>query len=324
MDRTWMRGVATAGMAWTALVGLAAAQNTNRNAAPQPATTAPQPARGAQATGHPVGANQDLPGPIDNLQDLEDAGKMLFKLADTNNDGQISQKEAIDAGDLLVGGFFFRADQNGDGTLTKEEAQQARDSLLQQKPLLRFVMQRVKSDTKAKTNTGNSNTSANHPLRGVANLLDTNNDKKLEATELRQAVQTAVQGIYAAADTNRDGQLSPTEINAGIIGAARAASDATFQAADTDHNGQLSRDEYDKAIVEPANTIFAIIDANNDGQLSQDELKSARRLVAGQLRMLRVPEPPNSARNLINSGAKPDQVAPVPAIGNQNRAANPQ
>ena len=43
---------------------------------------------------------------------------MLFKLADTNNDGQISQKEATDAGNLLVGGFFFRADANGDGTLT--------------------------------------------------------------------------------------------------------------------------------------------------------------------------------------------------------------
>ena len=43
---------------------------------------------------------------------------MLFKLADTNNDNRISQKEAVDAGNLLAGGFFFRADANGDGTVT--------------------------------------------------------------------------------------------------------------------------------------------------------------------------------------------------------------
>jgi len=64
----------------------------------------------------------DVPGPIDSLADVQDTAKMLFKLADTNNDGQISQKEAVDAGNLLVGGFFFRADANGDGTLTPEEA----------------------------------------------------------------------------------------------------------------------------------------------------------------------------------------------------------
>ena len=50
-----------------------------------------------------------LPGPIDSLGDLQDTGKMLFKLADTNNDNRISQKEAVDAGNLLAGGFFFRA-----------------------------------------------------------------------------------------------------------------------------------------------------------------------------------------------------------------------
>jgi len=32
-------------------------------------------------------AKKDLPGPIDSLQDLQDSGKMLFKLADENNDG---------------------------------------------------------------------------------------------------------------------------------------------------------------------------------------------------------------------------------------------
>jgi Ca2+-binding EF-hand superfamily protein len=324
MDRTWIRGIATAGMAWAALAVLAFGQNPTRNAAPppanvnqvqQPAQAAQQPVQGAQATGQPVGANTDLLGPIDNLQDLQDAGKMLYKMADTNNDGQISQKEAIDAGNLMVGGFFFRADQNGDGTVSKEEAQQARDALLQQKPMLKFIVQRIKAEKSGKGNNANSATNSSRPNRGLMGLLDTNNDEKIEASELRQAVQTGVQGLFAAADTNRDNQLSPSEINAAMIGAARAAADAAFQTADTDHNGQLSREEYDKAIVDQANVLFAIVDANNDGQLSQDEIKSARKVVVAQLRMLRVPEPANSLRNLINTGRTPDQVAPVPVIG---------
>ena len=73
------------------------------------------------ATG--VRAEDKAPSGIDSVQDLQDFGKFLFKLADTNNDNRISQKEAVDAGNLLVGGFFFRADANGDGTVTSQEAQ---------------------------------------------------------------------------------------------------------------------------------------------------------------------------------------------------------
>ncbi len=92
-------------------------------------------------------------GPIENVTDLQQTAKMLFKLADANNDGQISQKEAVDAGNLLVGGFFFRADANGDGVLTKEEATQARDALFAQQPLLKFVLERAKSPKAVQANT---------------------------------------------------------------------------------------------------------------------------------------------------------------------------
>jgi len=256
---------------------------------------------------HPRG---DLPGPIDNLNDLEQTGRMMFKMADTNNDGMISQKEAIDAGNLMVGGFFFRADKNGDGVLSQEEAKEAREALFQQQPLLRYMVERSKAELKAEK----GNDAATNPAKAVGNLLDTNNDKQIQASEVRQAVQSSVQGLFAVADTNRDNQLSPTEINAAIIGAARTAAQAMFQQADADHNGSLSRAEFDKAIVEPANMLFAIVDANNDGQLSQQEVDSARRLVANQVKHLMVPEPANSARNLIRTGVSPDQVAPVPNV----------
>ena len=288
--RSWMM----AGFALAAASGLATAQAPSRAPAP------------AQATDRPTG---ELPAPLDNLKDLEQAGRMLFKMADTNNDGLISQKEAIDAGNLLVGGFFFRADLNGDGVLSQDEAKQARESLFKQQPLLRYIVERGKAAAKAEKG---GNDAGTDPAKAIGSLLDTNNDKQIQATEVRQAVQTAVQGFYAFADTNRDNQLSPTEVNAAIIGAARTAAQAMFQQADADHDGTLSRAEFDRAIVEPANLAFAILDADNDGKLSPQEAQQARQVVMTQLRMLIVPEPANSARNLLRTGVQPDQIAPVP------------
>lgn len=295
---TWKRTMMTAGLALATASGIARAQ--------APAQPAPGSAQAANAADRPAG---DLPGPIDSLEDVQDTGRMVFKVADTNNDGQISQKEATDAGNLLVGGFFFRADQNGDGVLSQDEAKQAREALFAQQPLLRYVIQKGQFQARQ---TGNN--AAADPAASIGNLLDSNNDKQLQASEVRTAVQTGVQGLYAVADTNRDGQMSPTEINAAIIGAARTAAQAAFQQADADRNGSLSHDEFNKAITEPANMVFAIFDGNNDGQISQQESEQARRIIAGQLRNLMVPEPGNSARNLMRSGASPDQVAPVPSI----------
>jgi Ca2+-binding EF-hand superfamily protein len=268
---------------------------------------------------------KDLPGPIDSLQDLQDTGKMLFKLADENNDGQISQKEATDTGNLLVGGFFFRADANGDGTLSKQELQQARDEVLAQKPVLRVLLMRA--NTNRANNAGNAPGQPTSSIRsagqGVMSLLDSNNDGQIQAAELRQMVQTSVQSLYAAADTNRDGQLSPSEVNAAVVGAARAAAQASFQKADTDGNGQLSQAEYDKAIIQPANAVFHMLDANGDNQISQQEAQSAQRFILNQIRMLNTPEPANSPRNLLQSGRTPGEVAPVPNFNTGARPAQP-
>ncbi len=255
-----------------------------------------------------AGGPGDGPGPIDSLSDLQDTGKMLFKLADENNDGQISQKEAVDAGNLLVGGFFFRADANGDGVLSKDEARQARDSFLAQHPMMRIFMEKNQA---AAATPGSPAANAQQAFEA---LVDVNHDGNLQASEVRQAVQTGVTALFATADTNRDGLLSPTEVNAALIGVANAAAQAAFAAADMDRNGQISQAEFDKAIVEPANAIFRAMDANNDGQISPQEAQQARQAVIQQVRQLRVPEPANSARNLINTGANPASVAPVPNI----------
>ena len=62
------------------------------------------------------------------------------------------------------------------------------------------------------------------------------------------------------------------------------------------------------------------MDANNDGQISPQEAQQARQAVMQQVRQLRVPEPANSARNLINSGQNPASVAPTPTFGNPSSA----
>jgi len=253
----------------------------------------------------------DLPGPIDSLKDLQDSGKMLFKMADQNNDGQISQREAVDAGNLLVGGFFFRADTSGDGTLSKEEFHQARDAFLAQRPILKAVIERAK---RQKTN--GETTGTPDIAQGIFALVDSSGDGQIQSAELRQLVQSAIQSLYATADTNRDGQLNPSEVNAAAIGAGRAVAQALFDTADTDHSGRLSEAEYDKAIMVPAHIVFKALDADNDGQVSQQEAQKAQRIIAVQLRMLRVPEPPNSPRKLLQSGAKPEEVTPVPDFKN--------
>jgi Ca2+-binding EF-hand superfamily protein len=253
----------------------------------------------------------DIPGPIDSLQDVQDTGRMVFKMADTNNDGQISQQEAVEAANGVVGGFFFRADKDGNGTLTKDEARAARESFLASKPWLRYAVETAKA-TRAREGQANADTQAQNPLRGLATAFDTNNDKQLSATEVRQAVQTGVQTVFATADTNRDGQLSPAEVNAGIAGFGRQLAQASFQQADKDNDGQISEQEFIQAIEQPAKVAFNIADLNHDGKISQQEAQTARQVLMSKIRSLNLPEPANSPRHRLNS-ALGSQTAPAPA-----------
>jgi len=260
----------------------------------------------------------DVPGPIDSLADVQDTAKMLFKLADTNNDGQISQKEAVDAGNLLVGGFFFRADANGDGTLTPEEARAAKESLLSQQPLLRYVLQKSKPNN-ANGNqigtTGQPNSGVQNPIQMITTMLDSNRDQKIEAPELRQAVQTGVQTLFTVADANQDGQLSPAELNQAVNEAAKTAVQMAFQTADMDHNGALSMAEFDKALTEPAHAVFRVLDGNNDNQISLQELQRAQQIITDQIDRLRVPEPTNSIRHQIQNGTTTGIGQPATGLG---------
>ena len=258
--------------------------------------------------------DKDLPGPIHSIEDLQDVGKLLFKLADTNNDNLISQKEAIDAGNLLAGGFFFRADTNGDGVVTPDEARAAREALFNQRPLLKFIFQRGEAAINEQGGAG----AVKEEKMNLMNVLDTNHDRNLSAFELRQAVQTSVQSLFLTADRNGDGQLDPAEVNEAIVDMGRTAVQMGFNAADTDKNGAVSQAEFDKAIVNPAHVLFKIFDANNDGQISPDEMRSGMQILVRELRSMQVPEAPNSLSHQIHhenqaqSTTAPAVIAPRP------------
>jgi len=252
---------------------------------------------------------QDLPSPMDAIRLIQNVGRTMFLAADVNHDGLLSQKEAIDANNTLVGGFFFQADRDGNGAVTQEEARAVQDAYLSQNPWARYIVETIRAQQKNPQN-------SNQPdlIQSFSALLDSNNDKQIQATEVRELVQTTTQSIFAAADTNRDGQMSPSEINAAIAGGARSLAQFAFQQADTDNNGSLSRAEYDKSIVEPANVVFQILDLDHNGQISQQEAQQNERVLISQLRMLQLPEPANSPTNLIESGKLPSEVAPVPSF----------
>lgn len=247
--------------------------------------------------------------PMDAIENLENVGKMLFKLADTNNDNMISQQEATDAGNLMVGGFFFRADVNGDGKVTKEEGKAARESLFTQRPLFRFIFERAKSEIDQEA------ARSKQPVPKLVDLLDGNHDSDVTATELRQAVASGVQTLFITADANRDQQLEPAEFNKAVVEIGRTAAQATFNAADKDSNGAISRNEFDQAIVGPAHVVFGILDANKDNQLSAEEMRNGGKILIRELQGLLVPEAPNSLSNLIEQSQRSaaSTVRPAPA-----------
>ncbi len=290
------------------------------------AAMAQQAAPNADANTPGVGAGQpvvNLPGPIDSPQDVLESARMAFVLADANGDGQISQKEANDAANLLVGGLFFRADADGDGKVTKEEANTAREEALRRQPVLRFVLDRA-SRNNAPEGAANAaqGTNPQQAAQALASMLDANNDGSLQANEVRQVVQTGVQTLFTAADTNRDGQLSPSELNAAMYGAVEAGLQAAFQAADQDKSGSLNKEEFSQAIVQPSYTVFDILDRDLDGQLTPRELNQAARIAAQQIEKMTVDVPANSPVNVIGSGRAP-QGTDITLPGQPAQAAQP-
>jgi len=302
MVKIWTRGLMATGLGLTVFACGAHAQVAERPA--RPATPAPATGNPNQNQGQARNAGNaaDLPGPIDNPKDVQDTLKMAFMVADANHDGQISKKEAADAGNLVVGGLFFRADANGDGKVTQEEARAVREELMRQNPMLRVLVQ------EARQQKGGQQQQGTNPTAALANLLDTNNDNALQASEVRQAVSAGVDGLYTMADTNRDGQLTPAELNAAVVGMARAMAQAAFRMADTDNNGQISQAEFDKAILEPAHVVFGAVDTNNDGQISPQEAQAAQQMLMSQMQ-LAIPNA-NGAR-----GPVPNINLPTPAGG---------
>jgi hypothetical protein len=132
--------------------------------------------------------------PLEAIRNMQNTGRMIFMMADVNHDGQVSLQEAIDANNLMVGGFFFEADADGNGVVTQEESKRITDRYLNQNPWMRYVVDSLRAQAKQK-NAQNSNS---NPFLSLTAVLDTNNDRQVQASELRQLVQTVTQSFFAA------------------------------------------------------------------------------------------------------------------------------
>ena len=245
----------------------------------------------------------DIPGPIDSIQDLQDTAKMLFKMADTNNDGQISQKEATDAGNLLVGGFFFRADANGDGTLSPEEARAAREQLFRQQPLLRYVLEKAKPQ-----NAGDAAAGDGRPRRrpggpdhrrqpGPGDRQPARHQPRPQDRGLRAAPGGAAGRADPLPGRGRQpgrpaqpGRAESGRRRGGADGGAGRLPDRRHRPQRRDQHGRVRQG----ARPSPAHAAFRVLDANNDGQISLDELQRAQQIIADQIRRLQVARAPNS------------------------------
>jgi len=306
MMRNWIRALTLAGLGLTVAVGGALAQDRDSDRDRDSERSERDSGRsdrdidrdrsdrdGERGRRGMERAGGDLPGPIDNPRDLQDTARMLFTMADTNHDGEISKREATNAGNRVVGGFFFEADANGDGTLTQEEARDVRQQFMNRQPIVRLLIQEARRQR-------SGNDSQPNPFQGLASLVDANNDQKIQASEVRRTVQSAVDGLYTEADTNRDGQLSAGEVNAAALGMVRAAGGAAFRNADKDGNGSVSREEFEQALVEPARVFFGAVDTDNDDQISEEEARRAQNYIMRRASRLR--------------GPRGDDDAPVPSF----------
>ena len=240
------------------------------------------------------------------MPEVQILGKLAFKMFDENGDNKISQQEATDAGNLFVGGFFFSADTNGDGALSEEEMKKARDAFLKARPWVKYAVEAAEA---IQTRQGDASATPENQAKAMFAMLDTNRDRQLQATELRQGVQIGIQALYVMIDTDRDGQLTMAETDAGVEVLGRTVGELVFQHADTDKNGQISKAEFEKAIIEPARVGFAIADLNHDGQISPQELQTVRAAVMSQLQL---PSPAPASQVTRSSAYTAPATAPAP------------
>ena len=115
------------------------------------------------------------------------------------------------------------------------------------------------------------------------NLLDTNHDGFLSASEVQMgqarqlqqlmaARQARLQAEFKQLDTNHDGQLSFQEfVAAAPTVKANETPAQILQKLDTNHDGKLSAAEFRA----PQLVSFAKIDANHDGVITPDEMRKA-------------------------------------------------
>ncbi len=223
-----------------------------------------------------VGAPED-PGAYGGLRvvQIADQELMRFKLADTDGNGYLDEKEAM--ADPLFRTAFKQMDRDGDGKLYEKEV----------KEYLALI-----KDVQAAAKSGTAVLNVADQGRGLFDLLDTRRDGKLSLRELREAVK-----LLDKLDRDGDGLLGLSEVpksyqmnfdQGGGVGTGTFAFAVSlagqgapptlpeptegplwFRKWDRNRDGDLSRREFGGTDEE-----FRKIDADGDGLISRQEAEN--------------------------------------------------
>lgn len=198
------------------------------------------------------------------LLNMAEAGRALrvsseawLASVDADGDAMISRKEAMVAGQQLVGGVFFRVDQNHDGHLAPIELRAARSILLREHPIVRTLL--------------SSPRASSYSMRQLLSYLDPSGERGMELNEASLAVSTGVDALFAMSDMNRDGRIALSELHVAANKLSESTARAALHAMDADKNGAVSVGELDAAMLQATRQSFVRMDRNGDGMLSPEE-----------------------------------------------------
>jgi Ca2+-binding EF-hand superfamily protein len=181
-----------------------------------------------------------------------DAGRGLFKAADTNQDGVVDQTEFQASRDK----WFAALDADKDGFVTADEVK-AFGAQMHAK----WAAKHADAAQKA-PDADRADRMAQHMLARI----DTDKDGKISKAE----IDAESAALFKRLDKNADGKIASDEVRHHRWGGKGAG---MLGRMDTDKDGNITKAEFTTA----EDQMFQKLDANGDGVISQDEMQAAHR-----------------------------------------------
>lgn len=182
----------------------------------------------------------------------------IFKILDSNKDGNISGIEAEEAKSKRLAENFDFIDKNNDGFIDKKELEQLLDM--------------IQSARKGQPNP-----------EQIITFLDSDKDGQISVTEAEKAKNRRLAENFELIDTNKDGFMDKQELEklsnmAQFAREGKPNPEVLFKILDSDSDGKISKTEAEKAKRKMLAENFDLIDTNKDGFINKEELMNMSRI----------------------------------------------